>query len=150
MAHMKLYNEALEKIQELLRTKGETTNFQLEKIARQLFKSRFAGVFAADDNIKLSRAKPYAIVNAGRRSGGGFHWYPVCLTKTDTILASDSFGRPIRTFSEDYRKLTRDGRLKVISTSGPEQRNSENNCGARSLAWLWICDRMGPQTASKI
>ncbi len=146
----KLYDEALQKIQQAIHTKDETDNYKLEKIARQLFRGKFKGVFAADDNIKLSRSKPYAIVNAGRRSGGGFHWFPVCLTKTNTLLCSDSFGRPIKSFSEDYRDLTHDGRLKVIYTTKREQKNCENNCGERSLAWLYVCDRLGPHAASTI
>lgn len=147
-----VYDSAVELAERVLGTDGETTDAQLNRVGRRLFGRKYAGAYAADERPPLTGATPYAIMNAGRRAGGGTHWYAVArLPGGRAILASDSFGRPIRGFSEDYETLTQRGRYRVRNADRrPEQRRAENNCGARSIAWLWVYHTLGERAAAEI
>jgi hypothetical protein len=151
MAARRLYEEVLPRVETFMRDRGETDNFQLNRAGKALLGNKFAGVFAADDRLTVSRQRPYAIVNGSTRASGGTHWFGVCFYGSNNLLCSDSFGRPIRNFSEDYNALTRNGRLRIRNSDRrPEQRVRENNCGQRSLTWLIVCDRLGPHAAAAI
>lgn len=146
----KIYRDILRHVEEVLGNK-ETYEDELRTIAKRVFGKRFAGVYAADDiDFKdiFKQGKKYAIMNASRRITGGSHWYAVYKLSDDYLLVSDSFGRPIEQYCEDIANITQHGRVKIINTDRrPEQKITEDNCGARSIAWCILCDVFGSDVA---
>lgn len=103
-----------------------TAESELNKLGRQLFKKKFKGVFAGDDN--LPKEGMY-IFNTASRASGGEHWLAHA-----GGLVYDSFGR------RKYGDLTGDA----------EQEDAETNCGQRCLAWLMAYHLLGKDQAKLI
>lgn len=127
---------------------GITYLEDLNKLGNEYFGSKFTGVFPADQIPKLSARKPYAIINLDKSGQPGSHWIALAYSKRRIsgarIMVYDSFGRPTKTILPSLKG-------KFIDTEyDAEQGLKEENCGARSLAWLLLFDLFGPKVAIKI
>jgi hypothetical protein len=121
---------------------GETSASTLAVAGTNLFGRKFAGVFAAD-SIPKQHFK-YAIVNLDNHDEPGSHWVGLARMGNGTYMVYDSFGR-------DTRKILPLIQLKTIQTEpDAEQLKSEENCGARSMAWIIIFDTYGEHAAQLI
>lgn len=123
-----------------------TIGSTLHEHGRSLFKRKFAGVFAADQ-VPRSTNFTYAIVNLDPQDKPGSHWIAMAKLpggRETGYLVYDSFGRPteeiLPTMPIPYQDTEDDA----------EQKESEDNCGARCLAWLIIYDMYGPNGAALI
>ena len=123
--------------------KSDTTdNFELERTGRKLLGCKFAGVYASDEQPRISAQQPYAIVNTAPRTHVGEHWIAIAHMPNGCVMFYDSFGR-------SHAHLF-PGKFDAISTEDDaEQRMNATNCGQRSLAWLLVFDRCGPNAAQK-
>jgi len=143
---MNLYNNILKDVEKLI---GDDTTYSddLEKAGHKLLGVHFKGVFPSDKIPKLNDIKKYAIVNIDSSKERGSHW--MALAKDgDKTYFYDSFGRYDTKIIPNL-KFSHNG--KIIDTDHDvEQKISENNCGARSLAWLVFFNTWGGKSAKLI
>ena len=122
---MEFYNKTLVKVEKVIGN-GSTSDVQLMDLCNKLFGSRFKGVFAYDDTFELKHGE-MGIVNLDKRNQPGSHWVAVVKDRKHYIVY-DSFGRDIKLKQKN----------NIITEDDPEQCPEEQNCGARSVAWLVV------------
>ena len=141
------YKKILNKIVKPLIGNNTTYQNELEKAGIILFKSKFKGVFPSDKIPVLNHLKSYAILNLDRSTEPGSHWVAIATDGNKTYLY-DSFGRK---GTKIIPSLYKSGNGRIIQTDDDiEQKESETNCGARSLAFLLFFDRYGAKNAMLI
>ena len=104
-------------------------------LCHKLFGSRFKGVLAYDDTFELKHSE-MAIFNLDKRNQPGSHWVAVVKDRKHYIIY-DSFGRTISLKQKNTLNTEDD----------PEQNINEQNCGARSVAWLIVVAVKGIKVA---
>jgi hypothetical protein len=140
----KLYNNYTKQIVSQLGN-GVTYTTQLSSMCNHLFKNKYKGTFSSDTLPKLSKSKPYAIVNVDTSKQPGSHWIACCHTQ-NRMLIYDSFGRNTKSLMKNVYK-----KYKTIdSDRDAEQKDSEQNCGSRCISFLMVCDELGPDFARLI
>ena len=130
-----LYEIALKDIINRFRIPAVTTNIQLEEIGEKLFGLKFNGVVPIDH---YTGEQGYWIVNTDTSDKAGEHWFGVIIDKNGNELVYDSFGRKIGGSDITYTE------------SDAEQEMTEENCGARTLAFLLVYDIGGRNLAKDI
>ncbi len=147
-----LYNKELKKIEKQIGT-GVTYGSELAKLAKKMFGSKFKGVYAADEIEKLKKENGYFIFNLDKRDEPGSHWLGLAKSPKG-ILVYDSFARSTKEIAPNIYSLgnQKNGRGPIIrdTEDDAEQLITEDNCGARTLAWLKVYDDHGPEVASWI
>jgi len=126
-------------------------NDEIHKIGKELFKSKFIGVFAQNASFPLKQG--YYIINTDTKNNDGIHWVSMYLTKTKAYIY-DSFGRKAKyILSHLVSKLTKNNyKIKNSDTTDREQRPFKNGkiteiCGPLSLAWLYVVNKLGIRKA---
>jgi len=122
--------------------KDETDDRQLHTSAKKLIGPAFAGVFASDMVPKNFR---FCITNVDTHDKPGSHWVAIAsLGRQKGYLVYDSFGR-------HTSKLMPHLNLDTWDTDrDKEQLESEDNCGARCIAWLCLVKLLGTDVAQLI
>lgn len=125
---------------------GNDTTYSndLDTVSRNVLGYKFRGVFPSDKLPKLNDLKPYAIVNLDRSTESGSHWVSLA-KKNGKLYFYDSFGRNPKSII----KIADNGRI-LADTKDAEQGITENNCGARCIAFLIFFDRYGEKLAMLI
>lgn len=119
--------------------KGSTTNFELDKIGKRVLGDKYIGTFSSDQIPRMKNSE-CCIANLDDSSKGGSHWVGLYKNKNN-IIVYDSFGRK----SKDILPDVFQGNGKVEDTDyDVEQKDSEDNCGQRSMAALIYCYKYGP------
>lgn len=116
----------------------------LMSYGKKHFGKKFLGVFGRDMIPDLASVQPgeCCIVNNEPSHMGGEHWLALGKCQDGKWLEYDSFGR------KDFLKL---GPNKSRDTDhDAEQKESEVNCGNRSLAWCAVFLNFGEKMAQKI
>lgn len=116
----------------------------LMKYGKKHFGDKFLGVFGRDMIPDLGSVRPgqCCIVNNEPSHMGGEHWVALGKCQDGKWLEYDSFGR------KDFLRL---GEGKSRDTErDAEQKDSEENCGNRSLAWCAVFVKYGEKMAQKI
>ncbi len=117
------YKQCLPLMEQLI-GEGRTDGDALEQQGRWLLGSNFKGVFPSDRIPGINKGE-CCIVNVDKREDPGSHW----LALTD-CLVYDSFGRK-------HKDLIPHADLRHSDTAlDAEQIPAEENCGARTLAFL--------------
>ena len=124
------------KVMRKLLGSGVTSSTQLQSAGKDLFGNTFKGVYAADKIPDLKTGET-AIVNLDKTGEPGSHW--VALTDN---LVYDSFGRSKRKILPDA------GLIQKNTDPDPEQTSNEEDCGARSMAFL-VCYHLHGNNAVK-
>ena len=138
------YNQVLETIIERFKIPGTTYLTQLNDIGNTLFGRNYIGTFPADKEPKLHN-RQMCIMNLDPTGLPGSHW--IALAKdNDEILIYDSFGRP----TKDIYKTTYKNQKYTATEDDAEQDESEENCGARCLAFLQVFKALGASAAINI
>lgn len=115
-----------------------TYSTDLQKVAKRLIGDKFKGVSPSDKIPKMNDGD-FAIVNIDKSYEPGSHW--LGLYKKKDFWTYDSFGRDANKFLPMKTKNTdRDA----------EQKITENNCGARALAWLYFVKVFGIEAGELI
>lgn len=137
------YNKILKSVKK--RVGGKTTYLgQLDRAGKDIFGSRFHGVYPSDKIPKLTDRKPYAILNLDRSDEPGSHWIALAKVGNNSIVY-DSFGRH---HTKIIPSLLYSGNGKLISTDDDqEQHILATDCGARSLSWLEFLDKHGAENS---
>lgn len=119
-----LYDDYVRYFEKKLQNKGITSSSELDNEGKMMFGSEWKGIFASDQ--KLPTEGLY-IVNTDRSNQEGTHWMSV---NSDLDLLYDSFGRSKSKVLPQWTGKETDHDV--------EQKNKENNCGQRCLAWLLV------------
>ncbi len=144
---VKIYNAVLSKIEEWLGV-GETYDYQLSKLCRELFDEQFGGVISRNQFINMTDQRTdtplYYIVNLDEKPGGS-HWI-AAIFHDPLIYVYDSYGRStLEMFPELEGKKN-----NIDADTDPEQALLEDNCGQRCIAWLYVAHVFGIDYALKI
>lgn len=166
-----LYQDVLEKIMYPLLGKKITFGNDLTAAGMKLFGRNFLGAFASDrisefgnskvhlginddgspttnDNIN-KKSHLYAISNLDDSTMPGSHWIGLAFdVNSKKIWVYDSFGRKTNEIIPSL--VQRYGnKLKQVDDDA-EQLVSQDDCGARTMAWLYVFDRHGSELAKLI
>ena len=136
-----LYDITLKYIQFMM-GKDETYSDKLDKAGREVIGHKFAGVFPVD-KLTFPGKTRYAIVNLDRDGLPGSHWVGI-VKGNNGMNVYDSFGRKAKEILPLIKKRMFDSDLDS------EQKETEDNCGQRSLAWLFIYKNFGKEIAMQI
>jgi hypothetical protein len=128
-----------------------TSDSQLRAAGGRLMGRSFMGVYASDTIPKFPRSGlSLCIVNIDNHTQKGTHWMGLAKSGHRVYLY-DSFGRPVEKTLPGLADQCRQQGLTLDSKkSRPEQVPSQNDCGARSLAWLLLFKRCGARTAKLV
>ncbi len=137
---MKIYNRILNDF--LIPKLGSEATFgsDLRRIGQQMFPNKFSGVFARD---RIPEHIIYAIVNLDKHDEKGSHWIALVDIGDKTIIY-DSFGRDTKKILPNLEDR---GDTIIETDRDAEQQINENDCGPRSLAFLFIFDNFGKDIA---
>ncbi len=140
---LKIYNMVLNHI--VSKIGNDTTyNDTLDLLGKRLLGKEWSGVYAVD-KVKFPGNTKYAVVNLDNSNEPGSHWTSWVKRSDGKIDFYDSFGRPA------YKILNIKGKGKFNNSDlDKEQAIKENNCGQRSLSWLWVYKYFGRKIAMLI
>lgn len=120
---------------------GSTYGDDLDRYCKRKLGDKFMGVYAADEIPDLEGGV-CCISNLSKRSEPGSHW--IGLAGVDgKVIMYDSFGR-------SPSKILKNSKGIIATDSDAEQREEEENCGARTVAWLLYLDEYGMDSAIMI
>ena len=128
------YNVILRKVESMM-GKNSTNSSQLTRVGKHFLGKEYVGTFAVDRTPILSHLKPFAIINLDRSHSKGTHWVAICYSekqdqKKNKYVVFDSFGR------KSTKILSSLYRFNIVDTDYDiDQRESESNCGQRSMSW---------------
>ena len=137
-----IYNSILKN--EIIPLIGDKSTFQdeLEGVSKKLLGVKFKGVYASDRIPKLNDLSPYAILNLDKSDEPGSHWVSlVNIPNSKDSILYDSFGRNHKQIIPDLQ-FSGNGRI-LNDTKDIEQKITQEDCGARSIAFLVFFDRYG-------
>ena len=105
-----------------------------------MFGNKFLGVYPSDQLINMKNNE-MLIANLDKSGEPGSHWISIGRSNGTTYVY-DSFGRNVipSILKEKYGTI-------VMTEKDAEQKMKESNCGARSLAWLYVFNLCGPEIA---
>jgi len=133
-----------------------TTTSELQKIGRQLFGSKFLGVFEQDCLPLSSMKNKYAIINVDKKRNSrgnlnrGSHWVAIA-NKSGKLLIFDSFGRQTKKLLQHLYKQMKKNKIGYKDTEyDAEQHWIQQNCGQLAVSWLVYFDKYGPEKAKLI
>lgn len=138
----KMYKIALKAIEEHFEIPDTTYMSQLDKIGKRLFGDKYVGTYPSD-KVPTLQQNQYCIANLDSSGGNGSHWIALCKDDKNIQLVYDSFGR-------ETKKIIKLKDKNKQSERDAEQDILENNCGARSLAFIYVFDRFGRERAREI
>ena len=124
-----------------MKSRGGTDTDQLEKYGSRWLGRNFDGVFASN---RIPKNFKSIIVNLDPDYKQGSHWLAMATMPSGRILVYDSFGRRTKSILPGF------GRKYEDTEYDAEQRVSEDNCGQRCLAWLFLFFECGPQIAKLV
>lgn len=129
---------------------GETTNIELDKLGKRLFRDKYKGTVSVDmmpQRVKGMKVNDCLIFNLDTASQGGSHWVAVYKFGPKTLFY-DSFGRTANHIVESrgFEIPT-----PYLNTElDPEQNQKELNCGQRCMTFLLICKYFGYRLAKRL
>lgn len=158
-----LYNLVLEEIIYPMVGKRVTFDKDLTKAGFKLFGCNYMGTFASDQipaigkipgthksvtTSNVSEKSPlYLIANLDDSNMPGSHWVALAFdVRTKKIWVYDSFGRKTGDILPQLAKQFGKNNLRMADDDA-EQKLTEDDCGARCLAFLYIFDRHGSDVA---
>ncbi len=127
---------------------GETSNYQLNKIGKQLFKGRFLGSFPCD-SVRRVLPNKSCIINLDGSTERGSHWTAIARSHDGKLFFYDSFGRSWKNIIPILKRWF-PGENIYCDTKDREQDETQTDCGSRCLSWLSIFYKHGPIAALKI
>ena len=142
---LSMYNSILKNVEKETGTASTYSN-DLDRIAKQKLGIAFKGVFASDRIPHLNSIYKYAILNLDSSTESGSHWIAIAHDYDKNITyCYDSFGRKNTQIIPNL-KVSGNGRV-IDSDKDVEQNIKEENCGARSLAWLIFFELYGSKAS---
>lgn len=132
--------------------RGITNDLQLNKVGKSLFGKQWLGVFPVDvkparflTNVQRGRLN-YAIINTGDSKSAGIHWIAVIFDASkNKYYIYDSFARRLKKLIPSFVKTI--GYNYITMNDGQDQKNSSEDCGARSMSVLLFAAKHGLKPA---
>lgn len=130
---------------------GVTTDSELSRAGKRLLGRSFTGVYASDTIPPFAKTgSSYCVVNIDNHTQEGSHWLGLA-RRGNRVYLYDSFGRSANEVLPNLAaSCTQQGGTLVAKKSKPEQTKSQEDCGARSLAWLLLFKRYGAKIATLV
>ena len=136
-------------VEQTLKTNQITDSKQLTDLGKTIFGKTFLGAHARDA-FPFTHMKPgdKGVINTHDTNMPGEHWVAVArgVKHTAKVYVYDSFGRRHLIKPSHIKPLPRGTRLVPVDDD-KEQKDAENNCGQRCLAWLMVFDQCGEEIA---
>ena len=123
---LKEYQTNLTYLMDILGSKT-TDNIMLTKICKYILGDLFVGVFPSDQ-VPIIKNNEMYIINTDNKKG--VHWI-ACYKYRNKIFCYDSFDRDIKTLSQFWSK----NKNLINANKDRDQSYTEENCGARCVAW---------------
>ena len=136
------YRQVLREIEQVLGN-DITNSRELTELGKCLLNNKYKGTYAVDRLPKLQHGE-FCIINLDRLHQPGSHWIAVYKHENKYCIY-DSFGRKSNKILKSLNQLD-----SIDTDYDAEQMVHENNCGQRSLAWLWCVYTLGIRNALKI
>lgn len=144
----KEYHELQSRLLSLFRKKfgkDEKDNVQLNTISKKYIGRKFKGVYAWDQ-LPILKNNDYAIINTDSHTQSGTHWVGV-YSKNNNYYIFDSFGRHSKNILKPfYAQQVASGRHLIDVNLTPDQKDSQNDCGLRSMTALLMAKHFGINT----
>jgi hypothetical protein len=137
----RIYKRILHEIVEPITGKGVTYDDDLWEIGKDLLGPKFHGVYSSNNTPTTKNI--YYIINVDKSTEPGSHWLG-CVNQNNRTYIYDSFGR------KTAKLIPHLGGKITDADYDKEQKNNEDNCGARCLAWLLVVKHLGVKNALKI
>ena len=140
------YDELLAFVYRLIGHKNSTTGAELQRAGEFLLGTLFQGVFTSDDTTWPTSDQPVQIRNSDRSGQPGSHWVAFARAKNGDLVHYDSFGRK-------WKGHASRGAIDVRATDADrdaEQREEEENCGQRAIAWCCLFVAIDPDLAMTV
>ena len=122
------------------------TNTELIQIAKSIFKPLGNNVMRNADYDFTRMDGKYSIINTD--NGVGEHWVSV-YQERNNVFVFDTFGRKINILMPEFEKRARTTGYIVYNANKKyerEQKEEQNDCGLRCLAWLILTHSKGIKT----
>ena len=147
----KCFNAKVREYQKLV-GRGGTYGKDLDDVGKQIYKKEWSGIYS-QNNLPLSKIKKnkrlYGIFNSDYQ-GMGVHWLSFYV-RDNQLYIWDSFGRDIDDIVSVLHKQLKNQRIRFqMSDRDRNQKDIEEDCGARCLAWLDCVKEYGIRLAMKI
>ena len=139
----KVYKKTVKQIEKILKNNGITNSKQLTDVGRELFGKLYRGTFPVDKLPKLKHNE-CCIINLDTSGMIGSHWVSVYKYR-DEYCIYDSFGRKTTEILPSLKHLKH-----LDSDYDIEQQMIQQNCGQRSISWLYCCYLKNVRNALKI
>jgi hypothetical protein len=138
------YLYCLERVEAEIGSEVTKTN-TLTRVGQRVFGPSFIGVYARD-TFPFQNLSPgdKGIINTDRSDQEGTHWVAIArgITEPDKVYVYDTFGRKGLIPAQSVQPLPPGTHLSPTDDDA-EQKDSEDNCGARCLAWLCVYEELG-------
>jgi len=136
------YNKALEYFDDKLGNQITFSNV-LDEIGKKIFREPFKGVYPVDKIPELNEGD-VCVINVDNSKLPGSHWVG-CGMHDNRLYVYDSFGRNQDKLKNMYDLLMKKKYKNIKEPDNDaEQDIKENNCGQRSLAWIFVFKVLGP------
>ena len=134
------YNQALKYFEDKV---GKQITFSnvLDDIGKKMFNESFKGVYPVDKIPEMNEGN-VCIINVDTSNLPGSHWIG-CGVHNNRLYVYDSFGRSQDKLKNMYSSLKKEYKI-TEPENDPEQSIQENNCGQRSLSWIFVFKVLGP------
>jgi hypothetical protein len=126
------------------------TNTDLIRIGTEVFLPLKNNVMRNADYDFNYMADKYSIVNTDNNAG--VHWVGV-YQERNNVYVFDTFGRKINTLMPEFHKRAKLNGYIIFNANKKyehEQKETENDCGLRALAWLILTKAKGIKTTIQI
>ena len=138
---------------------GVTTNHQLNAVGQKIFGTELSGVHSVDVKITqymkkksngvIDQNPSYFIINVDGSNQPGSHWLAVYFDpRTQKFNIYDSFARGLKTLIPKFIKTI--GYDYVNTNKKQDQPNNADDCGSRTISWLWAVKLHGIEKARHI
>ena len=147
----KEFNKKVKKYRKIVGVKG-TWGKELDRVGKSIYGSNFCGIYTQNDlpwsKIKKSKCM-YGILN-NDIEGPGEHWIAFHV-KDSQFYCWDSYGRSMKEIVPVLEKKLKSQRIRYkANDKDANQKNSDDDCGARCLAWLHCVKDYGIRKSMKI
>jgi hypothetical protein len=148
----KHFNKIVKKFHRELGHKGGTSNHELDRLGKKVFGKQWITT-STQMHLPIRKIRKmkrgYGIFNTDSH-GEGIHWVAVCVNN-DQFYIWDSFGRPSKEIVADLTARLKNQRVRYQANDlDRNQKNAEEDCGQRCMAFLECCKTLGVQKAMKI
>jgi hypothetical protein len=125
---------------------GVTTAGELNEIGKEMFGDKFTGVYP-QDLIPEFHNPCYFIFNIDTHNKEGIHWLG-CYFDGTKYFVYDSFGRTSKRIVPIFvRQVKAEQKKYTDADYDPEQKDSQDDCGQRTLSFLKMVERYGVKNA---